>query len=161
MPDAADQMAVRARALVRLGRADEARRLADEAIVRDANAEDVIVADIELRLLSDDAEWFERLARAVDEPAAAPDAHFALARILLAGPAGGAPEPAEAARVLDALRALEGGKAPTPRGGFWRCRSVDGNGRRYLTLRARCCRALGDEAGAAAAEAALAKIGAR
>ena len=159
-PGRAALSAVRARALLHLGRIEEARREANAALLRDGADEDAVVADVEIRLVSDDPSWRERLARSVEQPATSPDVHFAFARVLLDGPAGGPSAPADALAVLDAVRGVETSNSTGLRG-FLRERTVDGNRRRYWWLRARCCRALGDDAGAASAEAALAKIDAR
>jgi transglutaminase superfamily protein len=146
--------ALRAKGLLRLGRRDEARAAAADALARAADDPLAHVDAAEALAVSGDPAWgraFDALGLPAD---AACHASTRLATRLLDGSSWHEPFPRAAAEALD--RAEE--HLATADRGDW---GVLQQRERILVLRVRCCRALGDDAGALAAEAALAKIGAK
>lgn len=142
--------AVRVRALTAQRRFGEARRVADAVLAQDPKSADAQFADIELRIAVGDSSWRARLHAATDDPLRAPGVHLGVATALLDGVAGRPASPAEASSVLGELAGISADDGTEP-GRERPLRDI----RRYLRLRLRASRAVGDEKDVAWAEAEL------
>jgi hypothetical protein len=148
--------ALRAKALLRLGRRDEARSAARDALVVGTEDLFAIVSAVEVLAASGDGGWGRALdALGLPDDATAFYVSTHLAKHLFDASPWHEPLPRAAAAALD--RAEEQLASAARRHDWYVLRQRA----EVIRLRARCRRALGDEAGAAAAEAELAKIGAR
>ena len=154
-PNSASVMALRAKALLALARRDESRAVARTALTLAGGDMAARSNTAEVLAVVGDEGWL-RAFEAPSLPAVvACMVHMELAKRLLDGAPWHEPLPAAASTALDRVDALV---AIVKANQDWSWAELR---ERTIPLRARCCRALGDDAGAKKAEAELARLGAR
>jgi hypothetical protein len=172
-PESVDLRWCRARALIQLRRFDEARVAVEDVRGRAPGHPAAESLDVVLAIALGDDGWKDRLEHLTADPVARPDAHLEVALALLDGIAGAKGAPRDAAAVLDRVRGFVERGLPPRNFSFdpddkpdlsrmFEDRDVAGSRLRvYHVLRLRCCVALDDESGVAAASEALRALDAR